>query len=69
MAPIILSIVLWPIVYYIIKVIAKKRGKNSPNKSMVLIYTFMIINIFLLIYFAASGFVEMALLDKYISNH
>lgn len=56
-APLILSIVLWPIIYYILKVIAKKRGKKSPNKSMVLIYSFILINILWIMSFVASFFV------------
>ncbi len=41
----IISYLLFPIVYYILKIVARLRNKKKPNSESVLIATFVIVNI------------------------
>lgn len=56
--PLLISIVLFPIIYYVIKFISKKRGKEKVNKGMVLLITFAIVNILWILAFIASLFID-----------
>ena len=41
----IISYLLFPIIYYIVKIVARLRNKKKPNSGSVLIATFVIVNI------------------------
>lgn len=41
----ILSYILFPVIYYLLKLVARLRGKKKPDGGSVLIATFVIVNI------------------------
>lgn len=67
-APLIISLLLSPLVYYCLKLIAKLRKKKKVDGGIVLVYTFLIVNIawigaFIMSFVAIGGIAgEMAFL-------